>query len=88
MSDFSKCKICRFELNHDEGWGSQICDSCESEIEADEHLAHLDSLDDDNNDDGSDPYDDLDFDQQWAADIEAANARDSRPIGVEKRSQV
>ena len=81
MSDFSKCKICRFELGHDEGWGSQICDSCEQEIELDDYHADLESL---NDDDDHDLNGDLGFHQQWS-DVEVI--RGGHPIGVEKRQE-
>lgn len=33
----SRCKLCRAELAHDEGWCSQICDGCEIDLKQDEN---------------------------------------------------
>ena len=35
-AELSRCKICRRELAHNEGWCTQICDGCLLDIKQDE----------------------------------------------------
>ena len=89
----SICKICHFELGIDEGWGTQLCDSCEDEIRLHDHDLQCELAEQDL-DGEDDDEDDRDVGEEIAADLEAMTlpARQKaaflrgEAIGVEKRS--
>ena len=65
-SEISRCKICRRELNFDEGWIDRICDACRSDIAIDEAEREHDIEEEER------------YCAEMEADDEAARAEDAR----------